>query len=61
MNIRTAISEFVVAEQYLWSAWDSDSYDLGSPMGMGPTKQAAIDDLIEQVTERSSEKATQYS
>lgn len=33
--------------------WDwravTDNYDLGSPHGEGPTEQAAIDDLIEQM------------
>lgn len=33
-----------------WSAVDDNTYDgPGSPIGWGPTEQAAIDDLLEQI------------
>ena len=36
-----------------WSAIDDDTYDgPGSPVGHGPTEQAAIDDLMEQLEEQ---------
>ena len=36
-----------------WSAIDDDTYDgPGSPIGTGPTEQAAIDDLLEQLEEQ---------
>jgi hypothetical protein len=39
-----------------WSAIDDDTYDGASdsncPVGRGPTEQAAIDDLKEQIAER---------
>lgn len=31
-----------------WSAID-DNYDLGAPMGWGDTREAAIDDLVDQI------------
>jgi hypothetical protein len=36
-----------------WTAIDDDTYDgLGSPVGTGPTEQAAIEDLMEQIAEK---------
>jgi len=44
-----------------WAAWDGDTYDADcdergyfstSPVGWGPTEEAAIADLIEQINER---------
>lgn len=38
---------------YDWSAVDDDTYDgHGCPIGWGSTKQAAIDDLVEQILEQ---------
>lgn len=60
MNIRT---EFVYPPVPFrdrdWSAVDLDTYDGGySPIGWGPTEQAAIDDLLEQLEEARDDKAT---
>jgi hypothetical protein len=35
-----------------YAAIDEANHDLGSPVGYGKTKRAAIDDLIEQMDER---------
>jgi len=37
-----------------WCAYDSDSYDLGSPTGYGSTEQEAIEDLKEEIEWRKS-------
>jgi len=40
--------------QFDWLAVDDDTYDgHGCPIGYGPTEQAAIDDLLEQIADRS--------
>jgi hypothetical protein len=51
MNVRT---EFVYPpipdRRFDWSAVDDDTYDgPGSPIGTGPTEEAAIADLMEQM------------
>ena len=38
---------------YDWQALDADSYDYDGPLGIGPTEQAAIDDLMEQIEEKN--------
>ena len=38
--------------QFDWSAWDSDTYEPGCPLGFGRTEQEAIDDLLAQIAER---------
>lgn len=44
-----------------WMAYDSDTYDgPGSLIGTGPTKQAAINDLISQMWERFEETNTEF-
>jgi hypothetical protein len=37
----------VPSRKYDWEARRRD-YDIGDPLGRGPTEQAAIDDLLEQ-------------
>lgn len=42
----------IPVRQWDWSAVDDNTYDgPGNPMGWGRTEQAAIDDLIDQLTE----------
>jgi len=57
MKIRTEYDpKPVPTSQFDWSAWDEDSYD-GAPdagprarlVGYGPTQDAAIADLLEQM------------
>jgi hypothetical protein len=35
-----------------WCAWDDNTYEPGCPLGYGPTKQAAITDLLEQLQDQ---------
>jgi len=35
-----------------WCAYDDASYEAGCPLGHGPTKEAAIADLLEQLEDR---------
>ena len=42
----------IPVRQWDWSAIDHRTYDEGAPIGWGPTKQAAIDDLIEQLLDQ---------
>jgi len=35
-----------------WCAWDDNTYEGGCPLGYGPTREAAINDLLEQLEER---------
>ncbi|MGM4891222.1 hypothetical protein [Tardiphaga sp. 839_C3_N1_4] len=54
MNIRTTF-EYppIPVRSFDWSAVDDDTYDgEGCLIGHGATKQAAIDDLIDQISER---------
>lgn len=37
-----------------WCAYDESNYDLGSPTGYGPTPEAAIADLLEQIEEEAA-------
>lgn len=49
MKIETSFDYPPVPDRnYDWSAWDSDTYEEGEPLGHGRTKQAAIDDLLNQ-------------
>ena len=32
-----------------WCAWDDNTYEPGCPLGWGPTREAAITDLLEQL------------
>jgi hypothetical protein len=42
---------------YDWCAYDDDTYDgAGSTIGWGPTKDAAIDDLLEQLALDSDDR-----
>lgn len=34
-----------------WTAWVDGEYDLDQPLGEGPTKEAAIADLLEQLAD----------
>lgn len=43
----------IPSDKWNWSAVDDATYEPGSPIGYGPTEQAAIDDLIEQIEEMS--------
>lgn len=38
-----------------WSAIDTDTYDGTGPVGVGPTEQDAIADLMEQIAEGAAE------
>lgn len=58
MNIRTSCQPFPVPLSERWQAIDDDTYDCDcdqdgffsrSPMGTGPTREAAIADLLEQL------------
>jgi hypothetical protein len=53
MNIKTSFDyPPIPIRNFDWSAWDDDAYDgPGSPLGRGPTEDAAIADLLEQLTE----------
>ena len=62
MRIRT---EFVYPpipiRQFDWSAVDDDTYDgPGSAIGTGPTERAAIEDLMEQLLERTEREADRH-
>ena len=54
MSIKTeCVYPPIPTRAYDWQAYDRDTYDgPGSPLGMGPTEQAAIADLLEQIKER---------
>jgi hypothetical protein len=41
----------IPVRQWDWSAVDDKTYEPGCPIGWGRTEQAAIDDLIEQLSE----------
>lgn len=45
MNIRTACSPFPVPPAFKWEATDDDT----GTVGHGPTREAAIEDLLEQL------------
>ena len=51
MNIRTKfVYPPIPDRRFDWSAVDDDTYDgPGSPIGTGPTEEAAIADLMEQI------------
>lgn len=56
MRIRTTYEFPPIPDRSMdWSAIDDETYDgEGCPIGRGPTEQAAIDDLIEQITDDGS-------
>ena len=41
----------IPVREWDWSAVDDNTYEPGCPIGWGRTKQAAIDDLIDQLSE----------
>lgn len=41
----------IPVRDYDWSAVDDNTYEPGCPIGWGRTEQAAIDDLIEQLSD----------
>jgi hypothetical protein len=58
MNLHTECSPFPVPPSMTWSAWDADTYEADcdqdgfrstSPVGTGPTREAAIADLEAQL------------
>jgi hypothetical protein len=53
MKIRTSFDYPPIPNRsFDWSAIDDDTYDgPGSPIGSGPTKEAAIADLLAQIAE----------
>lgn len=55
MKIRTDYDpKPIPGRQFDWSAIDDDTYDgEGCPIGYGRTEQEAIDDLKQQIEERS--------
>ena len=63
MRIKTSFDYPPIPVRSLdWSAWDADTYDADCdqdgffttcPVGHGATEQEAIDDLLEQIEERS--------
>lgn len=54
MNIKTSyVYPPIPDRRFDWQAYDDDTFDgPGSPVGIGPTEQAAIDDLWEQLQDR---------
>lgn len=58
MDIRTECMPFVTLPAEKWTAVDDDTYDgPGSPIGTGPTREAAIADLREQIADRNLKAA----
>lgn len=55
MKIRTEyVYPPIPIRQFDWSAVDDDTYDgPGCAIGYGPTEEAAIKDLLQQVEERA--------
>lgn len=55
MKIRTNyVYPPIPIRDFDWSAVDDDTYDgPGCPIGSGPTEEAAIKDLLEQIEERA--------
>jgi hypothetical protein len=52
MKIRTEfIRPPIPYRHFDWSAVDNDTYEPGHPIGMGCTKLAAIEDLMQQLEE----------
>jgi hypothetical protein len=49
----------IPSNKFDYSAIDDATYDLGSPTGYGPTRQAAILDLIEQIAQRDDTEPLQ--
>lgn len=50
MNISTEyIYPPIPDRRWDWSAVDDDTYEGGAPIGYGPTEEAAIADLMEQL------------
>lgn len=52
MRIKTVyVYPPIPTRQFDWMAYDDNTYDgPGSPLGQGPTKEAAIQDLLEQLS-----------
>ena len=57
MKIKTTHAYPPIPVRYFdWLAYDDDTYDgPGSKLGMGPTEEDAIRDLIEQILEEYEE------
>ena len=52
MKIRTSFDyPPIPIRSFDWSAIDDDTYDYDAPIGQGPTEQAAIADLLQQIAD----------
>jgi hypothetical protein len=60
MKIETEQHPWNVYQGTTWSAWDMDTYDGAPdshcPVGGGRTEREAINDLVEQITDRLEDK-----
>jgi hypothetical protein len=56
MKIKTSfVYPPIPTRAFDWSAVDDETYDgPGSPIGRGPTEEAAIKDLLEQIEEAAA-------
>lgn len=54
MKIKTWFDDLAPRE-LVWVAVDDRTWEPGAPAGRGPTEQAAIDDLMEQIDEEEGE------
>lgn len=54
VRIKTWFDDLAPRE-LVWVAVDDRTWEPGAPAGRGPTEQAAIDDLMEQIDEEEDE------